>query len=86
MDKFVEKAFTDAHLAMIEEEIDAWMKLDRSIMADSAARMVGIAKMDNLCKALILSGNMPTFHQFMYYLMLTGFHEGYRSRMEGEGK
>jgi hypothetical protein len=86
MDDFVKKAFADANGAVMRDEFQAWNRtmIDPDIPHLAAADAVGLAKINDLCGAVIKAGQADTLAQYAHFLMLTGFHLGYHARMEDE--
>jgi hypothetical protein len=85
-DDFVKKAFSDADMAIVDKEFDAYMKTiggdEGDVAHTAAAYRVGFAKMDKLCEVVFKGGEVETFAEYAHTLMLVGFHLGYRAALE----
>ena len=80
MDKFVQDAFIAAQNQQKEQEFQAYKRsvIDRiDIILDSAAARVGMDRMDELARAVVLNGQAETFGEYTKALVIVGFHLGY---------
>lgn len=89
MDDFAEKAFNDALNAISDEEEKAWYDVtggvgDYETILLAVAMSVGISNVNNLCDVATKGGQADVLAEYAHMLILTGFHLGYKARMEGE--
>lgn len=80
MDKFVQDAFIDAQNQQANKEFLAYKRaiLDRlDVVIDTAAARVGMDRMEELSRAIVLNGQAETLSEFTRELVITGFHLGY---------
>lgn len=80
MDRFVQDAFIAAQNQQADQEFQAYKRavLDNlAAILDHAAYKVGMDRMEDLSKAVVLNGLAETFGEFTKTLVIVGFHLGY---------
>lgn len=82
-DEFVKKAFENAQDAEIRDEAHAYCAKvggDKIVhLIDMVAFRIGLDKMEELCKAIVLNGQEKNFTEFVKCFMMFAFHEGYHA-------
>lgn len=80
MDRFVQDAFIAAQNQQADQEFRAYKRavLDNlDAILDHAAYKVGMDRMEDLSRAVVLNGLAETFSEFTKALVIVGFHLGY---------
>lgn len=80
MDRFVQDAFIAAQNQQADQEFRAYKRavLDNlDAILDHAAHKVGMDRMEELSRAIVLNGQMETLSEFTKALVIVGFHLGY---------
>lgn len=80
MDRFVQDAFIAAQNQQADQEFRTYKRavLDNlDAILDHAAYKVGMDRMEELSRAIVLNGQAETLSEFARALVITGFHLGY---------